>query len=121
MAAIWPVDLPQVPLMEPYSETFPKTLIRTPMAAGPAKVRRLIGSNSRFVSIGMYLTAAQVVIFEEFLTTTLLGGSLHFTWLHPRTAAAIDCRIVVDENTAPTYKVITMDMIRVDFQMEILP
>jgi len=121
--ADWPTSLPQNPLIDPYSEALPKLLIRTPMGSGPSKIRRLIGNNSRFISIVLDLTQAQVVIFEEFFLTTLLGGSLHFDWVHPRTGAACDCRIVSDESSGPSYKHIggSDELTRVDFQLEILP
>ena len=118
---VWPVGLPQDILQSDYQETPPKLLIRTPMGAGPAKTRRTIGLNSRFVNVGLILTKAQVAIFDTFLVTTLLGGSLHFTWLHPRTGAAIDCRIMSGEDNSPTYGQVSGDLVKVNFQLEILP
>lgn len=117
----WPADLPQTILMSDYNEEIPKVLIRTPMGAGPSKVRRVTGMNSRFINVGLLLTKAQVIIFDEFLMTTLLGGSLRFTWTHPRTEASIDCRIVIDENNSPSYGQASGDLIKVNFQLEILP
>jgi phage-related protein len=117
----WPVDLPQEILMKDYGENIPKILIRTPMGAGPAKVRRVTGMNSRFVNVGLWLTKAQVEIFDAFVMTTLLGGTLHFTWTHPRTEATIDCRIVCDQENAPSYGEASGDLIKISFTLEILP
>ena len=117
----WPETLPQTILMGDYSETIPKTLVRTPMGAGPSKTRRVSGMNSRFINASLLLTKAQVEIFDEFIMTTLLGGSLSFTWTHPRTEEACDCRIEVSEDNAPTYGQASGDIIKVNFRLEVLP
>ena len=119
--ATWPVDLPQEILMGDYQETTPKITIRTPMGAGPSKTRRISGLNSRFINASLLMTKAQVVIFDEFFMTTLLGGSLTFEWTNPRTGAACDCRIVAGESDSPTYGQASGDLIKVSFQLEILP
>ena len=38
--AIWPLTLPQLPLVSGYSESMPSNLIRSETDTGPAKVRR---------------------------------------------------------------------------------
>ena len=38
--AVWPLDLPQKPLLQGFSETLPNLVTRSPMDIGPAKVRR---------------------------------------------------------------------------------
>ncbi|OGP64588.1 MAG: hypothetical protein A2169_01095 [Deltaproteobacteria bacterium RBG_13_47_9] len=117
----WPVTLPQDILAADYQETLPKVVIRTPMGEGPAKTRRVSGLNSRFVNVGLIMTKAQVEIFDEFFMETLLGGSLHFTWTHPRTDEAIDCRITASESDVPIYGQVSGDLVKVSFQLEILP
>lgn len=117
----WPVGLPQTVLMGDYSEVVPKILIRTPMGAGPSKTRRITGKNSRFINVGLLMTRVQVESFDVFVMTTLLGGSLHFTWSHPRTEVACDCRITVSEDNAPMYGQVSGDLVKVSFQLEILP
>ena len=118
----WPATLPQQISEEGYDEQLPRVSIRTPMDAGPAKARRVASSNSRFISANLKMTFAQAEIFDAFFLTTLKGGSLAFTWTHPRTGNAIDCRIVSDRESGPSYsQPVSDESIIVSFTLEILP
>lgn len=118
---IWPVELPDEPLLQAYNEQLPKMIVRTPMDQGPAKTRRLSSTNSRFVNVEFIFTEAELEIFDEFFMTTILGGALSFTWVHPRTLAIVDCRIMVDSSQGPSYQKSSNDLFSVEFVLEILP
>jgi putative lipoic acid-binding regulatory protein len=116
----WPTNLDVQPLADAYDEQLPRVAIRTAMDAGPAKVRRKLSNNSRFVTVELSLTATEVGYFDTFFMTTLLGGVLRFDWVHPRTLAAIESRIMVDESQGPSYRD-REGLFLVDFVLEILP
>ena len=85
----WPATLPQRLQEQGYKETFPKTIIRTQMDAGPAKVRRRTSANVRLIEGTLILTSAQVEILDDFYNgsdsaTETVGGSITFDWKHPR-------------------------------------
>lgn len=90
----WPGTLPPTLLVDGFVETPPETVLRTEMDSGPAKVRRRYTANVRPLSGSLILTASQVAILDDFLLTTLEGGSKPFDWTHPRTSAAITTRFV---------------------------
>lgn len=69
------------------------------MDTGPAKVRQRVSDNVRPFSVGLWMTHPQLVIFDEFFTSTLKGGALTFEWQNPRTGNTADFRIVGQ----PTY------------------
>ena len=79
----WHVDLPQELFVAGYSGTFPNVTIKSDMDAGPAKVRRRFTAGVEPVSGTMIMTAAQLATFDTFYNTTLLGGSLRFSWTKP--------------------------------------
>lgn len=86
--AVWPASLPQNPLLAGFTESPPNLTIRTPMEAGPPKLRRRATAGVRPLPLQVALTKAQVATLDAFYLTTLAGGSLPFDWTHPRTAAA---------------------------------
>jgi hypothetical protein len=115
----WPSSssVPQIPLIQGFSETFPNVVVRTSMDAGPAKVRRRFTAAERPFKLNMILTAAQATAFDTFFVTTVAGGSLPFTWVHPRTQEAADFRFVGQ----PTYSALDGGLYQVDFTIELLP
>ena len=116
----WPNTLDIKPLADGYSEPLPRTILRTPMDAGPANVRRQISISPRLIPIEIPMTAAEVEDFDEFFMETLLGGALMFTWTHPRTGDAIDSRILVDAGNGPELAYHEGDYL-VRFILEVLP
>lgn len=101
MPAAWPATLPQDVLIEGYAEAFPETRLRTPMDAGPAKMRRRFTAAVRPLKVSVPLTRDQVAALDTFFTTTLEGGALAFTWTHPRTLAAVTLRFVSAPQPVP--------------------
>ncbi|MFA7287328.1 MAG: hypothetical protein WC055_00465 [Melioribacteraceae bacterium] len=91
--ATWPATLPQLPLEAGYSESTIDTSIRTSMDVGPAKVRRRISAGTRDHQMQFIMTSAQLSDFKTFYETTLLSGSLSYTWDHPRSGTNYSWRI----------------------------
>ena len=99
--AAWPVDLPQKPLVQGFSETLPNLVTRSPMDIGPAKVRRRSTAGVTQLQCVFRLSAAQRASLLTFWQTTLAGGSLSYNWVHPISGAGIVCRIVEPPALAP--------------------
>lgn len=87
--ATWPASLPQSVQQQGYGEPFGNTAIRSEVDKGPAKMRQRFTAAISNFNITMILTTAQVATLETFYITTLAGGTAQFTWVHPRTAAAV--------------------------------
>lgn len=100
--ASWPSTLPQSPLVRSLTETPPNDLIRTGMSVGPDKIRRRSTAGIRKFGMSIFLTKAQVQILDDFILSTLNGGTDIFTWKNHRTDAAISLRFV----SLPSYRVI---------------
>lgn len=101
MSHAWPADLPQHVREEGYAEHPQDTTIRSPMDAGPAKVRRRFTAPIDTFDIEMILTPAQAETLREFCRDTLAGGSLEFDWLHPRTQEAVTMRFLAPPELSP--------------------
>jgi len=100
----WHVDLPQKPLANGFTERQPQLALRTQMDVGPAKVRRRQTAGVVQMACPFRLTTAQRATLVTFWQTTLAGGSLPFTWTHPVTGAAINCRIVEPPEFQPAAR-----------------
>ncbi len=94
MAAVWPVSLPAAPKLAGLALTPGDRTVRTQMDAGPAKVRSRFSVAPDKLPVTLDLTDAQRATFQTFFTTTLVNGSLPFTWTHPLTGAAQDWRFL---------------------------
>lgn len=114
----WPAELPQLVLQDGYQETMPNTRLRTQMDQGPAKVRRRFSAGVRPFSLLLDMSSAQVAIFDTFYNTTLEGGSLSFSWKHPRTGANVTFRFGGDD---PTITSAGGDRYSAAIKLEILP
>lgn len=118
-AYVWPSTLPQTP-QKGFSETGGVLILRTPMDAGPAKMRRR-GPKPRTLNLSFLMTTEQVSILENFINNTI-RGTARFGFTNPRTYAIEEVRIVPQSEgalytstyTAPGYWTVTM-------QFEVLP
>lgn len=118
MPILWPLTLPQVPLLG-YREQFPNLAIETQMDTGPPKARRRFTAGVRpLPAHEMVLTAAQAATLDTFYTDTTAGGTLPFDWLHPRTGAAITVRFSLPP---PELTRLSTDRVLVRFALKILP
>ena len=88
----WPGTLPQKPDADGYTESPPDVVLRTPMDAGPPKVRRRSTAGPRPITMQMTLTLTEMQTLDDFFWTTCRAGALPFDWVHPRTQAAATFR-----------------------------
>jgi len=115
----WPPTLPQQ-VERGFSETIGLNVLRTPMDAGPSKIRRR-SARPQTLSVTFLMTTAQVAILENFILNTILGVS-RFYFTHPRKQTQVETRIVSASDgayftstyRAPGYWGVTL-------QLEILP
>ncbi len=84
----WPASLPQNPLKAGFVEEGPDGLLFSEMDAGPAKARRRFTSGTRIFKMSVKVTKAQYDTLDLFFETTLVLGSVPFTWVHPITKSA---------------------------------
>lgn len=112
----WPPTLPTHQEIEGYEETPPELALRSPMDAGPQKLRRRYSTGPTAWRGTLLLSQAQVETLLAFWRDTLAGGSLSFDWQHPRTEAAAIMRFV----TAPAPRHQAEGAWRVALEMEIL-
>jgi len=80
---VWPTTLPQQLFVTGYNQSFADTTIKSEMDAGPAKIRRRFTAGVEPVSGTMIMTETQLSTLATFYNTTLLGGSLRFSWTKP--------------------------------------
>ena len=117
MVDAWPGSLPQTALLNGYSESAPNTSIRSNMDVGPDKIRQRFTAGIRNFNINVSLSISQVETLDIFYVTTLTGGSLPFTWVHPRTGVGVTYRFI----QPPTYAAAGNDRYFASMKLEILP
>lgn len=93
---LWPLTLPKHPLSAGYAETPGTNILRTPMDAGPAKIR-LRGRRPDSVVVTYVVSSAQITTFETFVSDTI-RGTARFGWTHPRKLSTVEARIVPDSD-----------------------
>lgn len=118
-AYIWPVTLPQTPNTN-YSETSGVLILRSPMDAGPAKMRRR-GSRTDTMLVTFEMSTAQVETLRAFVHDTL-KGTARFGFTHPRTHEIVEVRIVPQQDgNLFSIGYILPDYWTISMQLEILP
>lgn len=118
MAEVWPSTLPKRFLPEDYTETEPDNLLRSQTETGPAKVRVRSSSAVRLISGSMWLPDDQRATFKTFYNTTLIHGSLAFTYPNPDGGSDLLVRITEPPNWA---KVALGRWWRLSVKLEVLP
>jgi len=116
---IWPVTLPQMRSWQGYTRKIQDTRIRTPMDAGPPKLRSKYTANLVEHEMQMdFFTKAQWVLLEAFYVTTLLQGTQPFEWTDPISGATVNFRF-----KAPPMigSMLGPDTIPVTLSLEVLP
>ena len=113
----WPGSLPADVLASSYEETLPEMAVRTEMDAGPAKLRRRFTAAVRPLRGRMLLTRTQVAALDTFYVATLAGGTLPFTFTHPRTLATVTMRFVKPPRIAIDKGVVW----QADLDLEVMP
>lgn len=114
---LWPSTLPQSPLIEGFSETAPSTTTRTEMDQGPAKVRQKTTAGVRRLILSFLLSKTQTATLDAFFHTDTKGGSLSFTFPHPRTNESLSCRFT----QAPRYQTQNGEKFRAGVELEVMP
>ncbi len=94
---IWPAGLPQL-VTPQFSESSGALILRTPMDAGPAKMRRR-GARPDVLNCAFRMSTAQLTTLATFVNTTL-RGTARFGFPHPRTQTQVEVRIVPQQDGA---------------------
>ena len=125
--AIWPLTLPQMPLISGYSESMPSNLIRSETDTGPAKVRRRGNAKPVTVQASYIMNTEQMELLDTFMYETIGGGAVCFDWPRPRFKSGdgkyVRARIVPSSNGLYDRSVVdsTTDFWNVTFTLEIFP
>ena len=80
MPASWPNTLPQYLQIQGNQESMPDGRLKSQTDTGPGKMRPRTSALGRPLSGTMFMTAAQLAILDSFVTATLAGGTLPFTF-----------------------------------------
>ena len=113
----WPSSLPDYVLQQGHSEALANVTSRSQMDAGPAKVRRRFTAGPRTVNAIVRLTTAQTQTLDTFYETTLVGGSLAFDWVLPRTQALQSFRFT----SPPEYRPVGPGIWDATLKLEAMP
>ena len=125
--AIWPLTLPQMPLISGYSESMPSNLIRSETDTGPAKVRRRGNAKPVTVQASYIMNTEQMELLDTFMYETIGGGAVCFDWPRPRFKSGdgkyVRARIVPSSNGLYDRSVVdsTTDFWNVTLTLEIFP
>lgn len=90
---IWPLDLPQAPQRDGWSDTAPNNLLRSEMESGPMKVRRRGNAKPHTAKATYVFTDEEADVFERFALETLAGGAIAFDWWHPTLRRYVRARL----------------------------
>lgn len=94
----WPTSLRDY-FLTSWRELPPQNVVRSPMDAGPAKVRRRSTADVRVFELRMFLKPSLMTVLDDFFVTTTKSGTLSFEMKSPRTKEAKNFRFV----EAPAY------------------
>ena len=89
----WPSTLPQHALASGYTESYPNNMLISKGDAGYGKVRKKGATPPFQFSFPMNLTDTQLTTLYTFIGN-LSDGVLRFEFVHPRTQAAVEMRMV---------------------------
>lgn len=113
----WPTGNQFVPLLNSLEETPPMNAIRSTMDRGPDKGRRRTTANVRPLSFKLFLTKADVAVFDTFFVTGTFSGVGEFSYTHPRTKESVTARFVQE----PVYSERSGVGYEVSVALEVLP
>lgn len=115
----WPAGLPQC-VRTNYSESQGVLILRTPMDAGPAKMRRR-GNKPTVLGVTFNMTNAQLGTLETFVKTTI-SGTARFGFPEPRSGSMVEARIIPgSEGELYSISYLGPSFYAVSMQLEILP
>ncbi|MBE1208104.1 hypothetical protein [Aminobacter carboxidus] len=96
MVDVWPATLPQYLLADGYSEAQGDGRLRTQPDVGPPKVRLRSSAMPGPLQGRMMMSGAQRAILDNFVKTTLIKGTLPFTFPDPLTRDPILVRFAAN-------------------------
>lgn len=99
--AAWPGTLPQIPLVDGYSDSKANNVIATSMDSGPQKRRLRYTTAPRSINFRMYFDSAMVTAFDTFFTTTTHFGVDSFTFPLPPSGGSVSVHFT--PNAPPSY------------------
>ena len=85
MSSIWPIQLPQSPLIRGYNKTKLDSRLITNVDAGPPKVRNRFTAVPANIRLNLVIDKEQMQVLENFYYDTLENGTELFDWVDPRT------------------------------------
>jgi len=115
----WPGGLPQRPIYGGFTEVRQRNLAMFAPEVGPPKARRRSTAVGVPTSATFEMTDAQLATFKTFFETTLVDGSLPFTWTHPVDGASYSWMFDVQE--APQISAQNVDLHNVSCKLMRLP
>lgn len=113
----WPETLPALPLQEGFTETLKDVVLRTQTDIGPAKTRARYTAGVETYSMQFLLTLTEKGYLNTFYLTTLVNGSLSFTWTNPSSGVSGTFRFL----GPPSYGAPVGSHIYATLQLELLP
>lgn len=127
---IWPLTLPQTPVINGYKEQMPSNLIRSDAEYGPAKVRKRGGARPVTVNASYILSTEEAEILDAFVYNSIGGGAICFDWPRPRFSKIkegnnryVRARLVPSSDSLYSKSNVsnTVDFWQVDLTLEIFP
>lgn len=121
--AVWPVGLPQAPLVRKSNHSPTSATIRSSVDAGPDKVRRRSTIVIDKWSLGLIVSGAQLTTFKTFFHSTCQSGAIAFDWKDPHTGAEREFRFVGEYRVNPLMSRLVggTEKWELDFDVEALP
>ena len=114
--AVWPTTLPTELLQRGYQQGCADVSLRSSVDTGPAKIRRRYTAGVQQVKGVLKLSEAQLGYIRTFYDTTLVGGTLRFTWKDPVTMVSKELRFI-----SPVTWSMTGGWYDVNLDLELLP
>lgn len=119
MVDVWPVGLPQNVLVNGYSEAVGDGLLEYQPETGPSISRRRSTANPRPIAMSFELTSAQIATLRTFYETTLIGGSLPFSF--PGITEAVTYLVKFQKSGIPKWTSLGGDYYSVSMSVWVLP
>ncbi len=118
MAIEWPSGVPTTVVRESFSRGAKSVVIRSENDHGPVKRRRRFTAATRKVTYVLYMTAAQLVTFENWFDDDAAGGALSFNFYDPVTE---ETKVHTFVETYEASHTSGFDQYRVSMKLEIMP
>ena len=119
MTAAWPSTIPQGPIYGGFTEVRQRNVASFSPDVGPPKMRRrstAVGVNTQAT---FQFSDTDLATFNTFFETTLVDGTLPFTWTHPVTAVSYTWMFAPDQ--APQIEILDFNQHQVTCKLVRLP